>query len=114
MKFNLSWLKDHLETDASVDEICEALTDLGLEVEGVENPAQSLAGFTLAKVKHAEQHPDADRLRVCTVETDEGDKQIVCGAPNARTNARRRHLAGHAFEDGVDDGCERALRALRR
>jgi phenylalanyl-tRNA synthetase beta chain len=84
MKFTLSWLKDHLETDASVDEICEALTDLGLEVEGVENPAQSLAGFTLAKVKHAEQHPDADRLRVCTVETDEGDKQIVCGAPNAR------------------------------
>ena len=84
MKFTLSWLKDHLETDASVDEICDALTDLGLEVEGVENPAQSLAGFTLAKVKHAEQHPDADRLRVCTVETNEGEKQIVCGAPNAR------------------------------
>src|SRR6056300_1450341 len=84
MKFTLSWLKDHLETDASVDEICEALTDLGLEVEGVENPAAKLSSFTLAKVKHAEQHPDADRLRVCTVETDEGDKQIVCGAPNAR------------------------------
>lgn len=84
MKFTLSWLKEHLETDATVDEITEALTDLGLEVEGVENPAQKLAAFTLAKVKHAEQHPDADRLRVCTVETDEGDKQIVCGAPNAR------------------------------
>ncbi|WP_420860174.1 phenylalanine--tRNA ligase subunit beta [Marivivens marinus] len=84
MKFTLSWLKEHLETDATVDEITEALTDLGLEVEGVENPAQKLATFTLAKVKHAEQHPDADRLRVCTVETDEGDKQIVCGAPNAR------------------------------
>ena len=85
MKFTLSWLKDHLDTDASVDAICEALTDLGLEVEGVENPAERLKSFTLGKVTHAEQHPDADRLRVCTVQTDEGSKQIVCGAPNART-----------------------------
>ncbi|WP_373050590.1 phenylalanine--tRNA ligase subunit beta [Thalassovita aquimarina] len=84
MKFTLSWLKEHLETEASLDEILYALTDLGLEVEEVEDPASKLASFTLAKVKHAEQHPDADRLRVCTVETDEGDKQIVCGAPNAR------------------------------
>ena len=84
MKFTLSWLKKHLDTTASVDEITYALTDLGLEVEGVENPADKLKTFTLAKVKHAEQHPDADRLRVCTVETGEGDKQIVCGAPNAR------------------------------
>jgi len=84
MKFTLSWLKDHLDTDATVDRITEALTDLGLEVEGVENPADTLAPFTIAKVKKAEQHPDADRLRVCVVETDEGDKQIVCGAPNAR------------------------------
>ncbi|WP_292285184.1 phenylalanine--tRNA ligase subunit beta [Marivita sp.] len=84
MKFTLSWLKDHLDTTATVDEITYALTDLGLEVEGVENPADKLKAFTLAKVKHAEQHPDADRLRVCTVATDKGDKQIVCGAPNAR------------------------------
>jgi phenylalanyl-tRNA synthetase beta chain len=84
MKFTLSWLKKHLDTTATVDEITYALTDLGLEVEGVENPADKLKTFTLAKVKHAGQHPDADRLRVCTVETDEGDKQIVCGAPNAR------------------------------
>ncbi|MDP4991784.1 MAG: phenylalanine--tRNA ligase subunit beta [Marivita lacus] len=84
MKFTLSWLKKHLDTTATVDEITYDLTDLGLEVEGVENPADKLKTFTLAKVKHAEQHPDADRLRVCTVETDEGDKQIVCGAPNAR------------------------------
>ncbi len=84
MKFTFSWLKEHLDTTASVDEIAEALTDLGLEVEGIENPAAKLAAFTLAKVKTAEQHPDADRLRVCTVETNEGDKQIVCGAPNAR------------------------------
>ena len=84
MKFTLSWLKEHLDTQASVDDITEALTDLGLEVEGVENPAAKLESFTLAKVKEASQHPDADRLRVCTVETDQGDAQIVCGAPNAR------------------------------
>ncbi len=84
MKFTLSWLKEHLDTQASVDDITEALTDLGLEVEGVENPAAKLENFTLAKVKEASQHPDADRLRVCTVETDQGDAQIVCGAPNAR------------------------------
>lgn len=84
MKFTLSWLKDHLETDASVDEIVEALTDLGLEVEDVSDPAQRLADFTLGKVVHAEQHPDADKLRVCTVATDEGELQIICGAPNAR------------------------------
>mgnify|MGYP000542532223 FL=1 len=84
MKFTLSWLKEHLETQASLDEILYALTDLGLEVEGVEDPAARLAPFTIAKVKSAEQHPDADRLRVCIVETDEGDRQIVCGAPNAR------------------------------
>ena len=84
MKFTLSWLKTHLDTTATVDEIAETLTDLGLEVEGVTDPAARLKSFTLAKVKTAEQHPDADRLRVCVVETDEGDKQIVCGAPNAR------------------------------
>ncbi len=84
MKFTLSWLKEHLDTTASVDEIAEALTDLGLEVEEVVDPAARLKAFTLAKVTSAEQHPDADRLRVCMVETDEGAKQIVCGAPNAR------------------------------
>ncbi len=84
MKFTLSWLKDHLDTDASVEEIAETLTDLGLEVEEVVNPADKLRAFTLAKVVGAEQHPDADRLRVCRVMTDEGEKQIVCGAPNAR------------------------------
>lgn len=84
MKFTLSWLKHHLDTTATVDEICEALTDLGLEVEGVENPAQKLADFTIGYVKHAEKHPDADKLRVCKVDTDEGELQIICGAPNAR------------------------------
>ncbi len=84
MKFTLSWLRDHLDTQASLDDILYALTDLGLEVEDVVNPVAKLQGFTLAKVLHAEQHPDADKLRVCRVQTDEGEKQIVCGAPNAR------------------------------
>ncbi|AFO86670.1 phenylalanine--tRNA ligase subunit beta [Phaeobacter inhibens] len=84
MKFTLSWLKDHLETDASVEDITETLTDLGLEVEGVSNPADRLKDFTLGHVKHAEKHPDADKLRVCKVDTDEGEMQIICGAPNAR------------------------------
>ena len=84
MKFTLSWLKDHLETTSSLDDILYALTDLGLEVEEVVNPAARLVPFTIARVLHAEKHPDADKLRVCRVLTDEGEKQIVCGAPNAR------------------------------
>jgi phenylalanyl-tRNA synthetase beta chain len=84
MKFTLSWLKDHLETEASVEEIVETLTDLGLEVEEVEDRGARLRDFVIGRVVKAEQHPDADRLRVCQVETDEGVKQIICGAPNAR------------------------------
>ena len=84
MKFTRSWLERHLETEASTAEIAAALTDLGLEVEEVSDPAARLAPFTLGRVKAAEKHPDADRLRVCTVATDEGDRQIICGAPNAR------------------------------
>lgn len=84
MKFTLSWLKDHLDTDASVDQIAEALTDLGLEVEEVVDPAAALRPFTVGRVTAATQHPDADRLRVCTVEAGDGPTQIICGAPNAR------------------------------
>ena len=84
MKFTLSWLKDHLDTDATVPEIADALTDLGLEVEEISNPGERLAEFTIGKVLHAEKHPDADKLRVCKVATGEGELQIICGAPNAR------------------------------
>ncbi|WP_300032412.1 phenylalanine--tRNA ligase subunit beta [uncultured Roseobacter sp.] len=84
MKFTLSWLKDHLDTSATLEEILYALTDLGLEVEEVEDRAARLKDFTLGYVASAEKHPDADRLRVCQVDTDEGQKQIICGAPNAR------------------------------
>ncbi len=85
MKFTLSWLKEYLDTDASLDEICTALNDTGLEVEGIENMAEVLKDFSVAKVIKARQHPDADRLRVCDVETKDGMVQVVCGAPNART-----------------------------
>ena len=102
MKFTLSWLKDHLDTDASLDAILEALTDLGLEVEGVENPAERLSEFTIAKVKSAEKHPDADKLRVCQVETDEGEKQIVCGAPNAREGITVVLCKPGAYIPGLD------------
>ena len=84
MKFTLSWLKDHLDTNATVSEIVDAMTMAGLEVEHVENPAEKLAAFSVAKIIEAVQHPNADRLRVCQVDTKEGRKEIVCGAPNAR------------------------------
>lgn len=84
MKFTLSWLKKHLDTDATVAQIEDALTDLGLEVEAIENPSETLKDFTLGYVKSAEKHPEADRLQVCKVDTDEGELQIICGAPNAR------------------------------
>ena len=85
MKFTLSWLKEHLETQASLDEIVETLTRIGLEVEGVESAADKLAPFTIAKVLTAERHPQADKLQVLTVDTGAGEPvQVVCGAPNAR------------------------------
>ncbi len=85
MKFTLAWLKDHLDTEASLDDIVDGLIGVGLEVEEVSNPAAKLEGFTVARVKEARQHPNADRLRVCDVETALGLVQVVCGAPNART-----------------------------
>lgn len=89
MKFTLSWLKDHLETTASLDEIVETLTRIGLEVEGVEDKAKTLAPYRVAYVISAEQHPNADRLRVCMVDTGDGAPiQVVCGAPNARTGMK--------------------------
>ena len=85
MKFTLSWLKDHLETTAPLEAIVEALTRVGLEVEGVENPAAALAGFRIARVLSADRHPQADKLQLLMVETGAGDPlQVVCGAPNAR------------------------------
>ncbi|EQB33603.1 phenylalanine--tRNA ligase subunit beta [Sphingobium ummariense] len=85
MKFTLSWLKTHLATDADLPTILKALTDIGLEVEGVENPAEKLGGFRIARVLTAERHPQADKLQVLTVDHGDGAPlQVVCGAPNAR------------------------------
>ncbi|WP_395645116.1 phenylalanine--tRNA ligase subunit beta [Terricaulis sp.] len=84
MKFTLSWLKDHLQTDAGIDEIVERMTMIGLEVESVENAGEKLKAFTVARVISAAKHPNADKLQVCQVETKLGTLEIVCGAPNAR------------------------------
>jgi phenylalanyl-tRNA synthetase beta chain len=85
MKFTLSWLKDHLDTDEPLEKLAEKLTMIGLEVEHIDDKAKALSAFTIAKVISAEQHPNADRLRVCMVDTGSGTPvQVVCGAPNAR------------------------------
>ena len=102
MKFTLSWLKKHLDTAATVEEIGTALTDLGLEVEGIEDRAAGLRDFVIGKVVSAEKHPDADRLRVCKVETDEGLKQIICGAPNARAGITVVVAKPGVYVPGID------------
>src|SRR6266853_5586259 len=86
MKFTLSWLKEHLDTDEPVEKLADKLTMIGLEVEHIDDKAKALAPFTVARVISAEQHPNADRLRVCMVDTGDGGApvQVVCGAPNAR------------------------------
>jgi len=86
VKFSLSWLKEHLDTDEPLDKLADKLTMIGLEVESIDDKAKALAPFTIARVISAEQHPNADRLRVCMVDTGNGGApvQVVCGAPNAR------------------------------
>lgn len=102
MKFTLSWLKDHLETDASLEEICDRLTMIGLELESLDDKA-SLKPFVIAKVLSAEQHPDADRLRVLKVDTGQGEPvQVVCGAPNAREGLVGAFAAPGTYVPGID------------
>src|ERR1700692_1551487 len=101
MKFTLSWLTEHLETDAALGAIVDKLTMIGLEVERVEDKGKALAPFTIARVISAEQHPNADRLRVCMVDTGAGDPvQVVCGAPNARAGMKGVFVAPGAFIPG--------------
>ena len=88
MKFTLAWLREHLDTAAALPEIVDALVGVGLEVEEAVDAAASLAPFKVAYVREAKQHPNADRLRVCLLETDGGEVQVVCGAPNARTGMK--------------------------
>jgi phenylalanyl-tRNA synthetase beta chain len=101
MKFTLSWLKEHLDTNASLGAIVDKLTMIGLEVERVEDKGKALAPFTIARVVSAEQHPNADRLRVCMVDTGTGDPvQVVCGAPNAKTGMKGVFVPPGAFIPG--------------
>src|SRR5690606_35951443 len=102
MKFTLSWLKEHLETEATLDEIVETLTMIGLEVESVDDKA-ALKPFVIAKVLTAEKHPDADRLKVLSVDTGSGAPvQVVCGAPNARAGLIGAFAAPGTYVPGID------------
>src|SRR5262245_54164760 len=85
MKITLSWLKDHLDTSVSVEQLADKLSSMGLEVESIDDPGKKLAPFTIARVLEAKQHPNADRLRVCKVDTGKGEAEVVCGAPNAKS-----------------------------
>ena len=103
MKFTRDWLFDHLDTDCPLEEILDALPMLGLEVESFDDPAKRLAPFAIAEVISAEQHPDADRLRVCMVNTGSGDPvQVVCGAPNARAGMKGVFAPAGAYVPGID------------
>ena len=113
MKFTLSWLKEHLKTDADIHAVAEAMTLAGLEVEEIENPAEKLAAFSVAKVISAEPHPDADKLRVCRVETKDGPLQIVCGAPNARKDMTVAYAPMGAYIPGLDFSLDKKPRKIR-
>ena len=102
MKFTLSWLKEHLETDAPLDEILDKLTLIGLEVEEVFDPAEAMAQFVVGEVMKAEKHPDADKLTLCQVETGKGVVQVVCGAPNARTGLKGVFAPPGSYVPGID------------
>ena len=103
MKFTLAWLKEHLETDRPLEEIADKLTMIGLEVERIEDKGKELAPFVIARVVEAKQHPNADRLRVCMVDTGDGKPiQVVCGAPNARAGMKGVFVPPGAYIPGKD------------
>ncbi len=102
MKFTLSWLKDHLDTKATVDEIEAGLIQVGLEVEGIDNPGKALAAFTIARVAEAGPHPQADKLQVLKVDTGKGIAQVVCGAPNARAGLVGVFAGPGVYVPGID------------
>ena len=102
MKFTWSWLKDHLETDHEMSVILDALPMLGLEVEDVVDKSEALKPFVIAKITEAEQHPNADSLRVCQVDTGSGMLEVVCGAPNARAGLVGVFAPVGAYVPGID------------
>lgn len=101
MKFTFDWLKDHLETEENLDTIVNTLTNIGLEIESIDDKSKTFSDFTVAEVIKAEQHPDADRLRVCSVKTIDGIFQVVCGAPNARTGMKGIFAPENSFIPGT-------------
>ena len=99
MKFTLGWLKEHLDTTASLTEITDKLTALGLELEELTDPTEIYAPFKVAYVESATKHPDADKLQICIVDTGSEKIQVVCGAPNARTGMKAIFAPnGHIFQ----------------
>ena len=101
MKFTLSWLKDHLDTNKDLDTIIDTLTNIGLEVENLQDKSKDFNDFTVAEVVKAEKHPDADRLKVCTVKSIDGTFQVVCGAPNAREGMKGIFAPENSFIPGT-------------
>ena len=101
MKFSLSWLKDHLKTDATIDDVAASMTMAGLEVEDIHDPAKALKPFSVAKVIEAAKHPNADKLQVLQVDTIDGRKEIVCGAPNARAGMTTIYAPIGAYVPGL-------------
>ena len=108
MKFTLSWLADHLETEAGADEIAARLTMLGLEVDAVATRARGLEEFTVARVIEARKHPNADRLKLCRLETKDGEAEVVCGAPNARAGLKGVFAAPGCYIPGLGSKLKRA------
>lgn len=111
MKFSLSWLKAHLETDATIEQVADCLNAIGLEVEGFENPAEALRAFRIAKVVKASRHPQAEKLQVLVVDAGDGPVQVVCGAPNAR--AGMTGIFGPAGAVVPSNGMELKVTAIR-
>ncbi len=112
MKFTLSWLKDHIETNAPLDQIVATLTKIGLEVEHVDDKALALKDFVIARVVEAKPHPNAGRLRVCLVDAGGGALvQVVCGAPNARAGMKSVFAAPGAYIPASRSRSARALSA---
>ncbi|HEC14573.1 MAG TPA: phenylalanine--tRNA ligase subunit beta, partial [Rhodospirillales bacterium] len=102
MKITLNWLKEHLDTTATLDEISERLTMLGLEVDAIEDRAKGLDGFVVGEVVAAVKHPDADKLQICTVDAGSGTLDVVCGAANARVGLKGVFAASGSYIPGLD------------
>ena len=108
MKFTLSWLKEHLETEATVEQICETLTMIGLELEGMVDRAKGLEGFVVAHVLEALRHPDAEKLQICKVDIGHTTQEVVCGAPNARAGLKAVFASEGMYIPGIDTVLKKA------